>query len=143
MSQGPSGRWSTPRGRAREERGFVIVAVLLLLVALGALAVGMSLETGLATLGARSATEAAVARSKAHAGSLLALSEFRSAASVPSEVGPWAQLGGQVTGEVMPEAGSDPAAHRLVVTARVGRSVATTHVVFALTPSFEVLQWRE
>src|SRR5690606_28449566 len=79
-----------PGGRAG---GFVLVAVLLLLTAVGLIAVAMSLEAGLATLGARAAAGASAARPAARAALVLALDEVVTAAAAglepPETFGPW------------------------------------------------------
>lgn len=130
---------------SRPDSGFVIVAVLLLMVALGALAVGMSLEAGLTTLGARSAQSSAVARSAAHAGLVMALHEITGSGAEPAAraVGPWPQLGPDVMGELSLEAGAEPPAYRIVVTASAARTAAQASAVFVLAPTFEILEWRE
>lgn len=132
--------------RRRPEEGFVIVAVLLLLVALGALAAGMFLETGLTTLAARSSAQAAVARSAAHAGLVLALDEVRASAgpgTVPRALGPWSGLGQGVTARLTEVPGSEPQAFRVDVTAEEGRATTRAYAVFVMQPELEVLEWSE
>lgn len=134
-----------PRGHGREE-GFVIVAVLMLLVALGALAAGMFLETSLTTLAARSAAQAAIARSAAHAGLVLALAEAGGPSgpgAAPRSLGPWPGLGEGVTGWLSVVPGTEPPAYRVDVTAVEGRSTADAYVVFVVEPGLAVLAWRE
>ncbi len=124
----------------------MIVAVLMLLVALGALAAGMFLETGLATLGARSASQAAVARPLARAGLIVALDELRAAQTIESsllELGPWERLGEGVTGRLTVEEGSDPVAYRAAAEAVVGKAVARAEAVFVTEPAFEIIEWRD
>lgn len=131
---------------AKRQDGFVIVAVLLLLVALGALAAGMFLETSLTTLGARSAAQAAAARPLARAGLVFALQEISStppAAEGTLDLGPWDPLGEGVTARLAVEEGSEPVAYRVSVQAQVGRASASAEAVLVLEPELEVLEWRE
>lgn len=131
---------------AKRRDGFVIIAVLMLLVALGALAAGMFLETSLTTLGARSAAQAAQARPLARAGLVLAIEEVTTtppAGDGPIELGPWEPLGEGVSGLLRVELGSEPRAYRVSIHARVGRTSAHAEAVLVLEPEFEVLEWRE
>ncbi len=127
------------------ERGVVLVAVLLLLLAAGAIAFAMSLEAGLATLGARAATGAAQARPAARAGLVLAVRELVEAGGglgpLPAVLGPWEAVAATVRVEV--EVGAGPAVYRLSARAEAGRAVAEARAVLVLEPAPEVLEWRE
>jgi hypothetical protein len=126
--------------------GFVLVGVLLLLLAVGLVATGMSLEAGLATLGARSAAGAAEARTAARAA--LTLAVYEALALPPGEAppemfGPWPSAGLPAIVNVATVSGSDPPAMRLRAVAEAGRSRAEASAVITLEPSPRVLEWRD
>lgn len=125
--------------------GFVLVGVLLLLLAVGLVATGMSLEAGLATLGARSAAGAAEARTAARAALTLAVYEALALppGEAPETFGPWPSAGLPAIVNVATVSGSDPPAMRLRAVAEAGRSRAEASAVITLEPSPRVLEWRD
>ena len=131
---------------ARDRRGgFVLVAVLLVLLVVGVVAVAASLEAGLVTLGARSAAGAAVARSAARAALVLALDEVMASAgtdTLPTEFGPWDDAGVAAVARLAEVAGTEPPAYRLTATAAHGRSRAEGSAVIVLEPEPLVIEWR-
>ncbi len=125
--------------------GFVLVAVLLVLLAVGVVAVAMSLEAGLSTLAARSASGAAVARSAARAALVLGLDEAQSIGSsgaLPAELGPWEEEGVEATVVLTRDPGTDPPVYRLAAVAAAGRSRAEAGAVLVLEPEPRVLEWK-
>jgi len=136
-------------GRAARLRsaGFVLVGVLLVLLAIGVIAAAMSLEAGLATLGARSAAGSAAARPAARAALVLALDEALASAEAgaqpPPAYGPWAELGAEASAALAPVPGTSPVVYRLTATAVAGRSRAEASAAFAIEPAPRVLEWRE
>lgn len=133
-----------PGGRAG---GFVLVAVLLLLTAVGLIAVAMSLEAGLATLGARAAAGASAARPAARAALVLALDEVVTAAAAglepPETFGPWTLGAAGAGARSAFVGGAEETVYELTAVATVGRARAEATAVVTLTPEPRVLEWRE